>query len=334
MPNPALETLLLAFAGEDALAIPSRGLFLGAEAHPALMAWPELHGWQPHKPTADAWTRAGFPRCDTPEGHWPLILQLPGKSRDEVLAGFARAWELVEPGGALVAAMENGGGAKRFEKELAGAVGGLISRQKNKCRVFVARRDANGPATMPAEWLEAGRRHTIPSTQFVTEPGIFSAGRIDPGSQLLAEALPIGLKGKVADLGAGWGYLADALLRRCPAVEQVDLYEADSRALDCARVNLAGRARPLKFHWFDVATGLPKRYDAIVMNPPFHSGRSSDVGLGQAFLKAAAAALVPGGELWLVANRQLPYESVLDACGLRRSPAGGDATYKLIRAVR
>jgi 16S rRNA (guanine1207-N2)-methyltransferase len=334
MPNPALETLLLAFTGEGALAIPSRALFLGAEPHPALTDWPEIHGWQPHKPTADAWTRAGFPRSDSPEARWPLVLQLPGKSRDEVLAGFSRAWDLLAPGGTLVAAMENGTGAKRFERTLADAVGGVESIQKNKCRVFAARKDASHPAVLPEEWREAGRRHAIPATDFVTEAGIFSSGRIDPGSLLLAEVLSDTMKGKVADLGAGWGYLADAVLRRCPAVEQVDLYEADARALDCARVNLEGHARALKFHWFDVTPGLPKRYDAIVMNPPFHSGRSSDVGLGQAFLKAAAAALNPGGELWLVANRQLPYEAVLDACGLRRTPIGGDATYKLIRAVR
>lgn len=333
-PNPALETLMLAFTGDGAFAAPARALFLGAEPHPALALLPEITGWQAHKAMADLWQGAGFTRRAAPEGLWPLVLQLPGKSRDEVLAGFSRAWDLLEPGGMLVAALENGAGAGRFEKEIAVATGSVVSRQKHKCRVFGARKDPERPALLPENWREAGRRREIPGTAFLTEAGIFSAGRVDPGSRLLAEVLPDSLRGKVADLGAGWGFLTDAVLRRCPLAESVDLYESDARALDCARLNLAGHERPLAFHWHDVTTGLPGRYDAIVTNPPFHSGLATEVELGRDFLKAAAAALRPGGELWLVANRQLPYEAVLDACGFRRFAAGGDATYKLIRAVR
>jgi 16S rRNA G1207 methylase RsmC len=38
--------------------------------------------------------------------------------------------------------------------------------------------------------------------------------------------------------------------------------------------------------------------------------------------------------LFLVANRQLPYEAVLDGCGLVWRVAGGDPTYKLLFAER
>ena len=87
-------------------------------------------------------------------------------------------------------------------------------------------------------------------------------------------------------------------------------------ALDLARANLErlrdpSRAVAFGFHWHDVATGLPARYDFIVSNPPFHQGRADEPDLGRAFIAAAAAALKPGGRLWLVANRHLPYEAVL-----------------------
>ena len=52
--NQALETLMLAFEGEEALTIPARALFLGAEPHPQLNAWPSVVGWQPLKPRAVA----------------------------------------------------------------------------------------------------------------------------------------------------------------------------------------------------------------------------------------------------------------------------------------
>ena len=60
--NAALETLMLAFAGGDALAVPAKAVFLGAQAHPALAQWPDVCGWQPLKPLAAAWERAGFAR--------------------------------------------------------------------------------------------------------------------------------------------------------------------------------------------------------------------------------------------------------------------------------
>ena len=66
-----------------------------------------------------------------------------------------------------------------------------------------------------------------------------------------------------------------------------------------------------EFFWHDVTQGLPRRYDAIVSNPPFHEGRADQPELGRAFIEAAADALEARGEFWLVANRHLPYESTL-----------------------
>jgi 16S rRNA (guanine1207-N2)-methyltransferase len=138
----------------------------------------------------------------------------------------------------------------------------------------------------------------------------------------------------VADLGAGWGFLSDAALRRNPQITSLDLFEADSRALDCARRNLAGHSRNLSFHWHDVTLGLPESYDAIVTNPPFHRGQSTDVDLGAAFVAQAALALRRGGKLFLVANRQLPFEALLDNHKLLWRPVAEDSTYKLLFAQR
>ena len=70
------------------------------------------------------------------------------------------------------------------------------------------------------------------------------------------------------------------------------------------------------------------------MNPPFHSGQAADVDLGRAFLTSAAAALKRGGKLFLVANRQLPYESALDDLRLAWRKAAEDNTYKLLFAEK
>jgi 16S rRNA (guanine1207-N2)-methyltransferase len=330
--SPALETLLLPFSKGE-FPIPSRALFLGAEPHPDLKAWPKVAGWQPWRPLAEAWEKSGFVRCDTPSGLWPMVLILPGKSREETLASFARAYDLLEKGGSVVVAMPNTAGAARFEKELADAAGNIGSVQKHKCRCFRAMKSPSWHPDTLAAWRAMAEPRTGASG-FVTEAGIFSADGVDPGSALLAEHLPKNLRGSVADLGAGWGYLSRAVLEKNPGLKAVHLYEADARALDCARKNLAGFDTPLEFHWHDVAAGLAGKHENIVMNPPFHSGQSTDISLGRAFLRAAADALRTGGRLFMVANRQLPYEPELERLQLVWRKIEEDSVYKVIFAER
>ena len=337
---------MLAFKGEDALAIPARALFLGAAPHADLKTWPQIIGWQPFKPQADAWESEGFMRTEKLTAEkWPLVMILPGKSRDETLAWFALAKDRLEPGGRILAAMPNTAGAGRFEKELSRAAGNIVSIQKHKCRAFHALLD-DADETVFNEWRRLGERREI--SGFTVEAGIFSSDHIDPGSQLLADHLPAHLHGNVADLGAGWGFLSDAVLKRCPNIDRLDLFEADARALDCARTNLIHyrddvmrlsspvcyqeEESKIHFHWHDVTTGLPATYDAIVMNPPFHTGQATDVDLGRAFLKIAFASLKRGGKLLLVANRQLPYEAVLETCGMSWRKVAEDRIYKILSA--
>ena len=329
--DPALETLLLPFAG-GALAWPREGgaLFPGgrdgwplhAQALPGLRIEPDDDG--------DAATR------------YPLVLLLPPRQRDQARAQFARALARLAPGGVLVACMPNKEGAKSGEADLARLAGPLNVLAKNHCRVFwTAPLDAPADAALAAEWrgLDAPRfiaEPRVPGGGFRSRPGVFAWNRIDPASLLLAEHLPPDLHGHVADLGAGWGYLAGQVLARCPGVTALDLYEADARALQLARENVAAwDARvPVGFFRHDVTAGLPRRYDAIVTNPPFHAqGAGERVDIGRAFIAAAAAALHPGGRLWLVANRHLPYEGVLDAnFGSVRTVVQRDG-FKVVEAV-
>ncbi len=326
---------MLAFTGEEGLRLPSRALFIGAQAHPALKVWPELLGWQPLKPLADVWERAGFPRTDDlPDGKWPLVLVLPGKSRDETLLWFALAKERLEPGGRIVAAMPNTAGASRFEKELAQSAGNIASIQKHKCRAFHAVDEGSWNGETLNAWRSLGGFREVAGTAYLTHAGVFSSEHIDPGSLLLAQHLRANLHGCIADLGAGWGYLSDVALERCPGIERIDLFEADARALVCAKRNLARHERDIRFQWHDVTTGLPETYDAILMNPPFHTGQDTDVDLGRAFLRIAAASLKRNGKLHLVANRQLPYEPMLDSLRFAWRKVAEDKTYKILFAEK
>lgn len=166
----------------------------------------------------------------------------------------------------------------------------------------------------------------------LTAPGCFSADGPDPASDLLGDRLPAKLGRRVVDLGSGWGYLAVRILER-PDVEHLDLVEAFAPAHDCAQQNVSDPRA--KCHWADALNWRPETpADAVVMNPPFHSGRSADPELGRAFLSAAARILAPHGALWMVANRHLPYEEVLDQKFAEWSEVAGNGRFKVLRAAR
>lgn len=166
---------------------------------------------------------------------------------------------------------------------------------------------------------------------FVTAPGVFSADGIDPASRALVSALP-DLSGRVADLGAGWGYLS-ANLSGMPGIRSIDLVEADHAALNCAKRNVPDqRAR---FHWADATEWtVETKIDTVVMNPPFHNGRVADPSLGRAFIRAAARVLAPSGQVWMVANRHLPYEAALAEAFAVVDEVAGDTRFKILRAQR
>ena len=166
---------------------------------------------------------------------------------------------------------------------------------------------------------------------FITRPGVFSASAPDRGSVLLAQALPADLPSRVADLGAGWGYLSRAVLAR-PGVKHLDVIEAEQVALTCARHNLPDPRAA--FHWADVPSFRPDHlWRAVVMNPPFHTGRDAEPDLGLSFIRAAQRGLTPDGTLWLVANRHLPYAKALKTAFREVSEIGGDGTYRVTRAA-
>lgn len=336
-----LETLFLPFA-TGALRWPAAGgLFLrtrdGWPLHRQPL--PGLVCSQSFKPEYDRLQRSGLTMADEADGvRYPLILILPPRQRDEARALFAQAVARLRPGGIVVASMANDEGAKSGEADLAKIAGPLSTLSKNKCRVFwSAPIDNPIDAELAAQWQAHDAPRPILGGRFLSRPGVFAWDRVDAASALLAEHLPSDLAGIGADLGSGYGYLAAEILSRCERVKAFDLYEAEQRALDLSRTNLAPFAERTRigFHWHDVAAGLPQRYDFIVTNPPFHAqGRAERPDIGRRFIAAAAHALKPGGRLWLVANRHLPYETVLDAnFGAVRSVAQRDG-FKVVEATK
>jgi len=334
MNDPIYETLLLPIE-DGTISLPDDGaLFLRARTgFPSLPA-AQVVCEQGFRPAYDALIRSGFTVRDTHDTRaFGLTLLLPQRQRDENRALLARAIKATRDGGIVMAAQSNTQGAKTFENELEALSGNVTSLSKNKCRVFWARMNHNQiNSDLLETWLanDAPRRN---EAGYLSRPGLFAWDRIDAGSQKLIDHLPADLSGRAADLGAGFGFLADAALKRCPKLNHIDLYEAEQRALDLARENLAGFGDRAGFHWVDVTRGIAGDYDVIISNPPFHVDREDRSDIGQAFIRAAAGALKSGGQFFMVANRHLPYEETLKAAFKSVKMLADTGGYKIIQAI-
>lgn len=167
---------------------------------------------------------------------------------------------------------------------------------------------------------------------FETVAGVFSAEKIDRGSKMLIESLPMKLPKRLADLGAGWGYLSRHILLR-EKIRELHLIEADFAALECARKNVTDERA--HFHWADAMQFTPAQpFDCVITNPPFHTTRKADPGIGRSFITAAAGMLSPSGQMYLVANRHLPYERTLAEAFRHVEEIAGDNAFKVLRATK
>jgi len=313
----------LAYAFETGALAERRAFFLRAEDRP----FADITCEQSFRPDFLKLKQA-VPRIEG--GVYQLGQLLLTKHKEENFANIARAWSLLTGGGTLVYSGSNDDGAASLEKQVGKAFGLDGQLSKFHCRVFWLTRADKSP---PDYWRELTSLRRVEGGSWLSQPGIFSWDRIDDGSALLAAHLPHDLAGHVADFGCGWGYLARQVMERCQGITKIDLVDAEHRAIEAAQANVVD-ARA-SFHWLDLTQEPgPATYDAILCNPPFHASRAAEPGLGRNIICAAARALRPGGVLYMVANRSLPYQSVIEANFTSFDTLTDNNKFRVSRAVR
>lgn len=334
MDDGAVKSLFLPFetgevetGGKDA-----RWLFLNAALPPAdaVLAKAQLVAIQGFRPEFLRLESAGFhvgPELGTQRFHGALVLVSRHRGQTRMLLN--QAIDHVGPGGTIVVAGAKSDGIAAIAKETAeiSEITGTLSKFHAKVFWFqhtATKRFAEAPTT-----LVDGR--------FRTAPGMFSSEHVDPGSEFLMHHIPRDLKGRIADFCAGWGFLSVESASICPAVKSIDLFEADFASLESARFNMAALApgTAADFHWLDLMTEKTGGgFDTVVMNPPFHQGRAADPAIGSAIIRNAHHALHRGGKLYLVANRNLPYEQTLKSQFFKSGEVARNASYKVLWALK
>lgn len=139
-----------------------------------------------------------------------------------------------------------------------------------------------------------GRRY-----RFLTDRGVFSYGRVDRGTRLLLEALEVGPRDEVLDLGCGYGVVGVVAATLAPEGKVV-MVDVNARAVELAREN----ARRHGLTNVEVLGGdlygpvAGRRFDVIATNPPIRAGRA----LVRAVVEGAVRHLKPHGRFYLVAR--------------------------------
>lgn len=302
MQRDAVKTLVLPFDRQD-LPLPTssaKWLFLNAEPLEDSGAWADLLDCvQPFRPTFLQLQNLGYSataRGDA-DARYAGALVLTHRSKALNQQMTAMAAKIVISGGTIIIAGEKTSGIVPLRKWVAKSTEIIDNFSKHHAQAFIFNTSDKVTSALAAPLQPLA--------------GTFGAGKIDKGSALLASLFDESLTGEIADFCAGTGYLADQAIQKA-APTSVTLYEAEFAALEQARKNLEGSEITTSFHWHDLASEpVIERFDHIIMNPPFHTGRKSEPQLGQTMIQAAKRALRPSGSLLLVANRQLPYENTL-----------------------
>ncbi len=142
--------------------------------------------------------------------------------------------------------------------------------------------------------------------ELATDAGVFSPGRLDPGTRLLLEESPAPpASGDLLDLGCGYGPVASVPAKRTPGAT-VWAVDVNARALELSARN-ARTAGLDNVHCVTPGdVSLPARFAVIWSNPPVRIGKDAL----HALLAGWLGRLSPAGSAYLVVGRNLGADSL------------------------
>jgi 23S rRNA (guanine1835-N2)-methyltransferase len=253
-----------------------------------------------------------LPSSETPQGPFDWVLIRVPKTLALLEEQLIRLHGQLAPNARVVA------GA--MIKHLPRAAGDLLeqyigpvqaSLAVKKARLLSATPEAKAAPRSP---YPSRYRLDKPALELINHANVFCRDGLDIGTRAFLPHLPRHLDARrVADLGCGNGVLGIAYALGSPQAE-LTLVDESYMAVQSAQENwlaaLAERAVTIR-----AGDGLAEQpadsLDLVLCNPPFHQQQVVGDFLAWRMFQQARAALVTGGELWIVGNRHLGYHAKL-----------------------
>ncbi len=314
-----------------------RLLLAGLPADDLLGTLPAAHGWCWHAGDHQALSARFSERChfgtQAPEGDFDAAVLFLPKSRE--LANYllnALASRLA--GKDLFLVGEKRGGIEGAAKQLQALGKPRKLDSARHCQLWQVT-IAQAPAAIALDSLAQRYELSLPDGPLtvVSLPGVFSHGRLDRGTALLLEHLDNLPAGHVLDFGCGAGVVGASLKRRYPH-SRLTLLDVDAFAAASSRMTLAANALEGEVITGDGIDAAPMDLDAIVSNPPFHTGVHTNYQASENLLRKSAKHLKKGGELRIVANSFLRYQPLIEehlgVCAVQAEGQG----FRIYRAKR
>lgn len=243
------------------------------------------------------------------EGYDSLLFYIP-KAKQEAAYWLSTLLPQLRPNADIFIVGENRGGVNAAPKLLAGL--GLDCQKidsARRCSLFHSELNPRPEAVDPKQW-QTHFELAIPQGQLKVSsmPGVFNHGALDQGTELLLAHLPK-LSGRGLDFGCGAGIIGAALAKQTGA--QMTLVDVSALALQSSEQTLELNGVTGEVMASDGLSQITGKFDFIVTNPPFHEGVKTQYETTESFLTQATQHLNKDGELWVVANSFLSYESIL-----------------------
>ncbi|MDB6062350.1 MAG: hypothetical protein JWM78_2453 [Verrucomicrobiaceae bacterium] len=190
---------------------------------------------------------------------------------------------------------------------------------QKKARVFHITPHPQHTETAPAISVCAEPSLTIPDYQLTLSagPNVFARDKFDIGARFFIEQFKqLPRSARIADLGCGNGILG-MLAKRMQPSSAVAFFDDSYQAVAAAELNYRYNGfddlfPAATFQVDDVFSNYNgAAFDLILCNPPFHQGHVVGDQIAWQMFKQSRDLLTPQGELWIVGNRHLQYQSML-----------------------
>jgi 16S rRNA (guanine1207-N2)-methyltransferase len=211
------------------------------------------------------------------------------------------------------------------------------TRAYKKSRLILVERDHSineGHSKFPDSYeVEVDRSYRI-----INHASLFSRDRLDQGSRLLIEHMPVGEPyRRIVDLGCGNGVLGIIAASLNPAAKLLFCDESHM-AIASARENFQhafAQTRKVEFRVDDCLQAVvADSQDLVLINPPFHQQHNVGDAVAWKMFKDARRVLVAGGELRLVGNRHLAYHAKLKKLFGNCETVAADSKFVILSSIK